>query len=456
MKKVLYTLSLLLLWSAAIHAQQHLTLQESIDIALSNNISIKRAKNNAISAKAGFAQSKYNFLPSLGAGASHRWNEGLNFDTNTGSLVNTTTLGGGGSINANLNIFDGFQNRINVSRSEFLYKSSEEAVKSSMQSTEANVVSSFLQLIITRENLKIAEETISLLNEQLDIAEKRERAGVGNMEQVYNLKAQVAQQQLTIVGFQNTLQSNELTLIQLLLLDPNQAYVFEGITANDAELDAELASYDQIYDKSLAYSPAIKSAQYDLEASKKALKIAQFSWMPSLTLGAGIGTSWSSNAVNVLERDPISNRATRTEVIDLSTQFENNVSKSASLSLGIPIFSRMSSRTQFQQSKIQMLNSELSLEQTKNALTNDIQQAYLNLVNAKTAYKAARESMINLNTSFEFAKSRYENGTIDFVTYLTSLNGKNRGELQLIQAKYTILFRQLILDIYTGELDRQD
>ena len=85
-----------------------------------------------------------------------------------------------------------------------------------------------------------------------------------------------------------------------------------------------------------------------------------------------------------------------------------------------------------------------------------MQRAYLDLVNAKTSYAAAKESLVNLQMAFEFAKSRYENGTIDFVTYLTSLNGKNTGELQLVQAKYTILFRQLILDIYTGELNNQN
>ena len=60
----------------------------------------------------------------------------------------------------------------------------------------------------------------------------------------------------------------------------------------------------------------------------------------------------------------------------------------------------------------------------------------MNLVNAKTSYAAAKESLPNLNTSYKFAKNRYENGTIDFVTYLQSLNGKNNGELQLARAKY--------------------
>ena len=442
--------------TSVLTAQQSLTLQESIDIALNNNIDIKRAKNNAISARAGYAQSKYNFLPSLNAGANHSWREGLNFDTNTGTLVNRTTLNGGGSISAGLTIFNGFQNRIDVSRNRYLYEASEETVKSNIQSTEASIVASFLQLIITRESLKIAEETISLLNKQLDREEKREKAGVGNMEQVYNLRSQVAQQQLTIIGFKNDLQSSELTLRQLLLLKPDEQYTFEGITVNDAELEAELEAYEDIYDKSLEFSPAIKSAELTLEASKRNLKISQFGWMPSLTMSASIGTSWSSNAVNVLARDPVTGAPVQTEVVDLSTQFENNVSKFASLNLSIPLFSRMNNRTQIQQSKIQMFNSELNLEQAKNTLTNQVQQSYLNLINAKSSYRAAKESMINLNNTFEFSQTRYENGTIDFITYLTSLNGKNRGELQLVQAKYTILFRQLILDIYTGELNNQN
>jgi outer membrane protein len=74
------------------------------------------------------------------------------------------------------------------------------------------------------------------------------------------------------------------------------------------------------------------------------------------------------------------------------------------------------------------------------------------LINAKTTYAAAKESLVNLNTSFEFSRTRYESGTIDFVTYLQSLNNKNSADFQLVQAKYGIMLRKLILDIFTGEL----
>ena len=59
---------------------------------------------------------------------------------------------------------------------------------------------------------------------------------------------------------------------------------------------------------------------------------------------------------------------------------------------------------------------------------------------------------MSLDQSFDFAKNRYDNGTIDFVTYLQSLTAKNRGDLELVRSKYSILLRQFILDIYKGEL----
>lgn len=451
MKKLIFTFCLALLVSPILKAQEVLTLEECIQIALENNLDIKRARNNAIAAKANLTQSKFNFLPSLSAGASHNWNEGLQFDNTSGSLVNTTTLSGGGSIGGSITVFDGFSNLLGMQRNKILYDASEETIKSNIQSTEASIVFSFLQVITTEENLKIAEQTRGLLNEQLDREEKREKAGVGNMEQVYNFRSQVAQQDLNIVNLRNSLESNRLTLLQLLLLDPSKDYQFEGITTNDAELEQSIGDYTTVFEKSMSFSPAVKSAELNLAASQKNLKASQFLWMPSLTINGNYGTGWSSN---VKLRDGSGQLILPVQVLDVGTQFDQNRSKQASLNLNIPIFTRFQNRNQVQQSKIQMLNSELGLQQAKNNLTNLVQQAYLNLVNAKSTYAAAKQSMINLNMAFEFAKSRYENGTIDFVTYLQSLNGKNNGELQLVQAKYTILFRQLILDIYTGESNR--
>lgn len=450
MKKIIYTSLFALLAVFTAHGQKVLTLDECISIALENNISIKTARNNAISARAGYTQSKMNFLPSLNAGASHTWNEGLQFDNTSGSLVNTTILSGGGSISTNVTLFNGFQNVFTMKQNRLLLEASEKAIEGSIQSIESQVVAQFLTVISTRENLKIQQQTKDLLQEQLSREEKREKAGVGDMEQVYSFRSQVAAQNLTIVNISNSLESAELALVQLLLLDAADDYEFEGITTDDAELEKEMEAYGSVYDKALSFSPDVKSAELNLEANKQAYKMSQLAWLPSLGLRASYGSNWSSN-VKVRDSDGVIVRPE--QVVAISTQLESNISKSATFSLNIPIFTRFQNRTTMQRQKITMLNSELNMEQAKNSLTNQVQQAYLNLVNAKSSYRAAVESLESLNTSFDFAKTRYESGTIDFVTYLQSLNAKNRGDLELVRSKYGILFRQLILNIFTGELN---
>ena len=448
MKKILIILSASLLITSGLNAQRILTLEECINIALDNNISIKTARNNAINAKAGYTQSKFNFLPTLNAGANHTWNEGLQFDQTSGGLVNTTTLRGGGSISTNFTIFSGFSNVLNMKQAKLQYESALQNIESNVQVTEATIIGSFLNVISTKEQIKIAEQTLELLNQQLSRQERIEQAGTGSMEQVYNFRSQVAQQKLSIVNLENQLATNELALVQALLLDASEEYEFAGITVNDSELEEQIETFGSVYDRAISYSPGLKSAKYGLEAAQKGLKTAQFAWMPSLTVFASYGTNWSSN---VKARDENNNLITPLRVEELSTQFRNNVSKFAQLSLNVPLFTRFQNKTGVQQAKIRMMNSELTYEQTKNTLTNAVQQAYLNLVNAQTTYAASKESLVNLNTAFEFAKTRYENGTIDFVTYLQSLNNKNGGDLQLIQAKYGIMLRKLILDIYTGD-----
>ena len=99
-----------------------------------------------------------------------------------------------------------------------------------------------------------------------------------------------------------------------------------------------------------------------------------------------------------------------------------------------------------------MENAKLGVEQTELDVTNTVQRVYLDLISAQETYKAAQENLVALNQSFEFVKTRYENGAIDFYSYLESLNNKNRGEIELVNAKYSIVFRKKILDVYRGLL----
>ncbi len=433
MKKLIYTSLFALLVCFTAQGQKVLTLEECINIALDNNLNIKRARNTAIGARSGFTQSKLNFLPFVSARSGANWNEGNALNT-AFERVSVNNWNANSSVNASINIFNGLATINTLTQSKLQYEASLDNIENTMLNTKVSIVGAYLAVIQGRENLNISEQALSILEEQLSREEKREAAGVGNMESVYNFRSRVANQRLDVVSNQNRLKSGELTLIQLLLLDPSDDYEFPPLTVSDALLSSSLPEYKEVYEKTISFSPSLRASESQLKASQKGVQIAKSNRLPSLGASAGYSTGWTSSSDETF--------------LD---QYDLNQRKSLGFNLSIPIFNNGRTSNQIQQAKVRMMGSELDLEIAKNTLTNLVQQAYLDLVNAHSQYQAANENMEALNKSFEFSKNRYESGTTDFVTYLQNLNEKNQGEFRLANAKYAFLLRDLVLKLYMGE-----
>lgn len=434
MKRLIYTCIVLLLLSGGAFAQKVLSLEKSIDIAINNNLSIRTARNTALAAKSGYTQSKLAFLPSLNMSSGLRWSEGNQLNTAQERVaVNSWSANSGLSTGAT--IFNGFAQINTLAQSKYRLEAALDQIDNTILTTKVNVVIAYLFVIQGRETLKIFQQRLDVLKQQLSRAEKFQAAGRGDLESVNNFKSQAATVQLNYVNQENQLKSSELSLLQLLLLDPSEDYDFEAVTISDALLTSELPEYNEVLQKSMDFSPSLKAANNNFRASEKGLKISRASRLPSLGVGASYGTGWTSRIDEAF--------------ID---QYDLNISKGMSFNLNVPIFRNGSINNQIQQAKVGMLNSELNLQQSKNTITNIIQRAYLDLLNAQTSYSAALENSVAFETSLKFSQTRYENGTIDFVTYLQSLNNKNGGDFQLTNAKYAFLLRDYVLKLYTGEM----
>jgi outer membrane protein len=282
------------------------------------------------------------------------------------------------------------------------------------------------------------------LQSQLEREIKRESVGVGNMESVYNFRSQIANEKLNQVRLNNQLKTDQLLLIQTLQLDISNEYEIESeFTANDDAL-LELESYDNILDQGISYSPLLKQARANQEASLYGFKIAKARRMPTIGGFGQYGSRYSSNGA----RSPDSG-----EILENAAFFDQlnwNAYSYFNLSLNIPIFSRFQNTNAIQVAKLNLSNTELAVKESMMNTTNSIQRVYLELVAAQSTYRAAVENAEALEQSFNFVKRRYETGNTDFFTYLEALNNKNRGEIELINSKYSIVFRKKILDVYKG------
>ena len=428
------TLSVMLVGiSANVYGQRTLTLQDCIDIGLSNNITVKQVNNNYLIAEANEKQSRLEYLPRISAFGNYNVSRGLTNDPTTFEPVTATTKSSTPSIGMDLPVFNGMRTRNTVRRNELVRRSAEFEVAQTRDDMELTITASYLLVVSDMENIKVAQERLELLESQLKRAERRVEAGVANMEQVFNLRSQIANEQLNKVTLENRYKSDRLSLLQTLLLDPSLDYRIEDTSLFGKQVEDQMPDYQEIREEVLAYSPGLKSASLGIETSKMDLAIVKADRLPSLDVRAAYGSTFSSNSSE-----------------SYFNQLNINEQKFLGVNLSIPIFDRNRVRNNIHVSNINIANSELDYQQVRIDLINNLQQAYLDLVAAHSTYKAAAENLKALEQSFKFAEGRYNSGNTDFYSYLESLNNKNRAEIELINSRYSFIFRKRILEIYRG------
>lgn len=447
-----YIVCFFLLISFLSYAQQGkdsvvvLTLDDCIQTALDRNIQLKRTKNNLLAAESNKFQAIMNYFPSLSAGTNYDFFFGNFFDTNAARQVSETSNSSNPNLSSNMVLFNGFSNHYNLAQRNNELLASKETVKSTEQVVESNILVNYLNVILDLENIQIEKERVELLEAQLEREQKRESVGVGNMESVYNFKSQLANQRLTLNSLEVKYRRDYLTLIQSMQLDiTKNDYEIAPYEIDEDELLLDAGSFDEIIQGTLDSNPTIAAAAYSLEASKYSLKAARASRLPTISVFGRIGSNYSSNGARNPETGNFEQEATFWE------QLEYNEFEYVNFSINIPLFTRFNTGNQIQQSKVAYANAELGVYEAINDITNLVQTAYLDLVSAQNSYITAKENLEVANQSFEFMKKRFETGNTDFYTYSESLNNKNRAMFELVNAKYNIVFRKKILELYQNQ-----
>jgi outer membrane protein len=433
-----------------------LTLEECLEFATQNNIALKRAKNNELIADVNKLQAILNFLPTLNAGINYDYYFGTFFDTNAARQVTETTNSSNPNLSSQLILFNGLANQHGLKQSIEEQRSATAGVRNAELGVRVNILNSFLNVVLGKENLKISKDRLNLLQNQHDREEKRVSVGVGSLDAVYNLRSQLSNEKLNFINLKNAVSSSLLTLIQAMQLDPKDNYDVETFEIDEIDLLLDVDKFDVLLAESRSSSPSLEQADANRKASKYALKGSSAQKLPTLSVFGRIGSGYSSNGATNPSR-PFFNPEDSAAGFNFEPnatffeQLDYNGFKYINFSLSIPIFNRYQASRDVQLSKIGVLNSDLAYKEAENTITNIVQQAYLDMLNAQTTYSSAEENLKAQNATFEFIKKRFETGNTDFYSYLESLNNKNRAEAQLVNAKYTIVLRKRILDLYRGK-----
>ena len=433
MKKTVISLSLTVLGVFQIQAQETWNLQRCINHAIEHNLSIKQKEAARDQSKVELNTAQWSRMPNLNGniGQSFNFGRALQADNTYG---NRNTRNTNFSLGTNIPLFTGMQIPNNIALSKLNLKAATEDLAKAKEDISIQVASYFLQVLFNEELVKIARNQVALSQEQLDRKVAFFKNGKASEAEVLEAKSRLAQDQLSLVQAENNHQLALLDLSQLLELPSPENFRIsvpdiDGFTAN-------LSMPEEIYAQAMMNKPAIKAAQYRLQGAEKSIKIAQSSYYPQLSFGAGIGTNYYH--LSGIENAPF------------STQWDQNMNKYLQFSLSIPIFNRFQTRNRVKSARIQHTALSWQLEESKKALYKEIQQAYYNALAAESKYKSSQSASESAEASFRLMSEKYANGKASATEYNEMRTAWMKALSDGVQAKYEFVYRSKILDFYKG------
>lgn len=444
-----------------------LSLKESIEIALSNNINLKRSHLQAETAKLNFKGTRAEVLPNLNGRYNYGVNNGRSIDPFTNDFIDQKLNFSNTSLSLNAKIFNGFELRNSIQRDRFAMKASEAETEAERQQLILEVTLAYFQVLNNQDLLELARLRLESTKQQTDRLKSLNEQGQGNPANYTDIKGQVNNDQSIIVDAKNNLYQSKLELSQLLNVDSE-------INIEEFQVSPELKKYrltaEETYEASLENLATFEAKRLRINAAKEDVAVSRSLFAPDISFFAQLNTNYSSAArlfnetgTQIVETGqfvtlddvifPVTTNQTQfqEEKISYSDQFENNLNSVVGVAVDIPIFNGFRANRNVQIKKIQLEDATLELENTKNQFLQAIKTAHNDMEAAYENYFILQNQVDAYGQSYEVNEIRFTNGVSNIVEYIISKNNLDRARINLANAKYEYLIRLKVLDYYRGE-----
>ncbi len=321
MRKVIF--AILAFYAAQAEAQPRWTAIQCMQYAVEHNHEVRRAELELDNYKVAKTSAAGCFLPAVDANIGARYNFGRAIDPETNGYTDVSTFYNGYSVQVSLPVFDGFNRLHALKAAKAGVLMGHQTLRLQQDQTALNVLQAYVNVAYEEGMVKMAQE--KLLETELLLRQTRllEEVGRKSAADVALVESQYAEADYEVTRQQN------LFAAALLELKKEMAYPLTDSLAVLLPEDIK-CSATGIQPFCSPLHPALQQAQFQVETSKHEWNQARASLFPTLSLSAGLSTTY----YKTLHTETASS---------FGKQFSNNMGEYVGVTLSIPIFNRMQS-----------------------------------------------------------------------------------------------------------------
>lgn len=416
------------------------TLQECVEYAVENNLTIEQFELDLENAEIDKSDAIGALLPNLNGSLSASANTGLALDPTTNNLVSATIFSASGNMTSSVTLFDGLRNYNRIERAKLRGISNQYRLDDTKDDIRLAVANAYLQVLSNKESLKVFKAQYAVTEQDLKRTKELVESGVVPKGDLLEIEATAANQEQQIINAASLILISKISLAQTLGITDYENF---DIAEEEFEIppsDILNNSAKVIFDKALTFRNDIKFALSGVELAQKDLEISKGAKYPTVGAFINYNTRYSDQ-----NNDPFTG-----EPISFKDQLYINDGISYGARMDIPIFNGWSVRNNIKRAQINVDIAQIEYERVRLQLETDVNQVYVDVTSFYKAYEAAQKTLEARRLAYQYSKDRFDVGLMNSFDFSQAQARVDNAEAEVVRTKYAYIFRLKILEFYFG------
>ena len=410
-----------------------LTLDKSVQIALSHNPHHLASEERVDAAYSRLREAASGFMPSLNAQGLHTLDE-KSMELEFPSFIPGEppqrveidfTRDFQFSLSLSLPLFTGGRLTSGFKQAKYNLESTREAVRQSKHLTVFNTKRAFYGHLLAKEFVSVVEEAVRVAEENLENVKTMYEVGMASKMDLLRSEVRLTNMQPELIAAKNNLRISELSLKTVLGMDLSKPVEIEGALSYEP-LEPDL---QECIKTALAQRPEVRQYDYQRKMAGETLRISRAGYLPSLAV-SGSYSFWADRL-----------------------NFQKNSWSSfytVNLVLNVPIFNGFKESAQIAQSKAMIREIELNQTALQDAVEFEVRQAVLLLKEAKETLLSQEKNTEQAKESLRITQLNFSEGMATTLDVISAEAAYNQAQVNYSQALYNYVVAVADLDRAMG------
>jgi outer membrane protein TolC len=430
--KTIFTFVLILL-QVAVFAQDTLTLDRAIQMAIDNNPDIGIFRNQKQAAANSAHPGNAGLLPSVQLNSSYNYNINdteLEFANNIppNDIQGAESRAVNASIQANYTLFDGLGTIYTYQQLKNSAVIADVEARMNTENILLQVISAYYEVARLEDQYVIARENLAISKDRL--ARAKNGYDLGNTSKLNLLNAEVDFNRDSISSVQALqLYENGIRTLNFVLgVDIDTEYA-----VSVGEILPRTFIIEELWQGALENNAMLLTAAYNQQQAELEVKRVKSDRMPVLNLTAGYGYTQNQNDAGIL----------------LQSQ---NLGFNAGLSLQWAIFNGSRTHIQIRNAQIAIETNDLVRKKAELQIERDIKNVYANYENTLRIIELEKLNVKTSELNFERTEEQYRLGRVTNTQYREAQRNLAQSRLNLSNAYYQYKLAEIELLRLSGQL----